>query len=70
MGGKVKKERLLDGTKNYCYQISYVAILFGRLAGLRRAPLRYGSLPRRTGGKGTKPFAARALFRYLLNIKS
>lgn len=44
MGGKVKKERLLDGTKNYCYQISYVAILLGALpgcVGLRCATVLY-----------------------------
>ncbi len=35
--------------------------------GLLRAPLRSGSLPRRTGGKGTKPFAS--LAQYTLSIE-
>ncbi len=37
--------------------------IFGRPGGLRRAPLRSGSLPRRNRrGKGTKPFASLAQF--------
>jgi len=39
-----------------------VGLSFGRPGGLRRAPLRCGSLPRRNRrGKGTEPFAALAL---------